>query len=276
MSTVRAPAVAGLFYPADPALLAQRVDAFLEEAAARRPAVATSPKAIVAPHAGYVYSGPIAAAAYAALRPWVAGLGRTARIVLLGPAHRVAAQGLVLPGADALRTPLGDVSIDLEAAADLASLPQVSVSSAVHAREHSLEVHLPFLQRLVPRFSIVPLAVGAADPAEVAEVLERVWGGEETRIVASSDLSHYLPYGTARRVDEATARAIEHAEPVQPEQACGSSVINGLAEIARRRGLSIERLDLRSSGDTAGSRDEVVGYGAFAYYERPAAAFEAE
>jgi AmmeMemoRadiSam system protein B len=256
-----------LFYPADPALLAQEVDVLLADAGARSSRVGRSPKAVIAPHAGYLYSGPIAGAAYATLRPWAAGLSRMARIVLLGPAHRVAAHGLVLPAADVLRTPLGDVAIDLEAAADLIALPQVSVSSAVHAREHSLEVHLPFLQRVVPRFTLVPLAVGDAEPEEVAEVLERLWDGEETRVIASSDLSHYLPYATARQLDERTAGAIERAEPVMPDQACGARVINGLAEVARRRGLTIERLDLRSSGDTAGSQEEVVGYGAFAYYE---------
>ena len=262
---VRPPAVAGTFYPADPALLAQEVDLHLAHATGSSRAV--SPKAIIAPHAGYVYSGDIAGSAYATLRLWAAGVARTARIVLLGPTHRVAAQGLVLPGADVLRTPLGDVAVDLEIVAGLTSLPQVSVSSEVHAREHSLEVHLPFLQRVLSRFRVVPLAVGDADPGEVAEVIDLLWGGEETRVVASSDLSHYLPYQSARRVDDETARAIERAEPVSPRQACGAHVINGLSEVARRRGLSVERLDLRSSGDTAGSRDEVVGYGAFAYYE---------
>lgn len=265
MSMIRSPAVAGMFYPADPAQLAQEVDTCL--AHARGPKRAMSPKAIIAPHAGYVYSGEVAGSAYALLKPWAMGVARTARVVLLGPTHRVAAQGLVRPGADVLRTPLGDVAVDLDLVADLTSLPQVSVSSAVHAREHSLEVHLPFLQRVLSRFRVVPLAVGDADAEEVAEVLERLWGGEETRIVASSDLSHYLPYQSAKRVDDETARAIERAESVGPRQACGAHVINGLSAVARRRGLTVERVDLRSSGDTAGSRDEVVGYGAFAYYE---------
>lgn len=222
------------------------------------------------PHAGYVYSGAIAARAYRLLAPWAEAVGDAARVVLLGPAHRARAVGLVLPAADLLETPLGEVRIDARAVADLTLLPQVFVSSLVHEREHSLEVHLPFLQRMVPSFSVVPLAVGDATPQEVAEVLDLVWGGEETRIIVSSDLSHYLPYAIAKRVDLKTAEAIERGERLEPEQACGARAVNGLADIARRRGLTIERVDLRSSGDTAGDHAEVVGYGAFAYFEAPA------
>jgi hypothetical protein len=267
MTIVRPPAVAGLFYPAERALLERDVDGFLSSA--RPPRRAEAPKALVVPHAGYIYSGPVAASAYAALQPWAKTVGSDARIVLLGPAHRVRAEGLVLPAADVLETPLGAVDVDAAAVAQLTKMPQVSISSAVHAREHSLEVHLPFLQRILPRFTIVPLAVGNAHPTEVAEVIEALWGGDETRIIVSSDLSHYLPYATARRVDEATAAAIERADRVDPDQACGARAVNGLALVARRRGMRIDRLDLRSSGDTAGSADEVVGYGAFAYFDPP-------
>ncbi len=265
MTSVRPPAVAGTLYPADPMVLARDVDDLLS--GAKLPENDEVPKALVVPHAGYVYSGPIAASAYRALARWARGRDDDARIVLLGPAHRARAVGLVLPAADILTTPLGSIPVDRRALADLTMLPQVSVSAMVHEREHSLEVHLPFLQRLLHRFTIVPLAVGDATPLEVAEVLDLIWGGDETKIIVSSDLSRDLPYATARRVDLETADAIERGERLDQEQACGARAMNGLAEIARRRGLSISRLDLRSSGDTAGWRHEVVGYGAFAYYE---------
>lgn len=264
MPRIRPPAVAGLFYPGDAVELRATIDGFLAQA---RPADAPARvvKAIVAPHAGYVYSGPIAASAYAALR---AGATLVRRVVLLGPTHRVYVRGLALPDVDAFETPLGIVRLDLDAIAALADLPQVVTSAAAHAREHSLEVHVPFLQRLFgDRFLLVPLAVGEASPDEVAEVIERLWGGDETRIVISSDLSHYLPYGEARRADLETARHIEALEPVAPDEACGARPLNGLLALARRRGLTVELLDLRSSGDTAGKCDEVVGYGAFAVRE---------
>jgi AmmeMemoRadiSam system protein B len=259
---VRPPAVAGLFYPLDAEALTASVDAML--AAAPRP-TGPAPKAIIAPHAGYVYSGPIAAAAYAALAP---DRGVIRRVVLLGPAHRVRLTGLALPRAHALRTPLGDVPIDVEGARLALELPYVTVSDIVHEREHSLEVHLPFLQRVLGELSVVPLAVGDASPVEVAAVLERLWGGPETRIVVSSDLSHYLPYPLAKQTDAQTAATLERLQYVDHEQACGASPINGLIAVARGRNMTIERLDLRSSGDTSGGRGEVVGYGAFALSER--------
>ena len=261
---IRPPAVAGAFYPDDPGELRETVEGLL--AAAPRPA-GPRPKAVIAPHAGYVYSGPIAATAFTAL---AAGSGRCAaairRVVLLGPAHRVPVDGLALPGAAAFETPLGAVEVDQEAVEAVASLPQVVESPAAHAPEHSLEVELPFLQVLLPEARLLPLVVGDAAGPEVAEVLERVWGGPETAIVISSDLSHYLPYDVARRIDEETARQIlDLAPPVDPRRACGARPIDGLLAAARRRGLAPELLDLRSSGDTAGDRRQVVGYGAFAF-----------
>ena len=203
MTQARHPAVAGLFYPADPRALRETVADFLAAA----PVVATSaPKAIIVPHAGYIYSGPVAATAYACLGPV---RGRVTRVVLLGPSHRVGFDGLALTSADSYMTPLGRVLIDAEAAAKLADLPQVRVLDAAHAQEHSLEVHLPFLQEVLGEFSLVPLVVGEAAPAEVGEVLERLWGGPETLIVISSDLSHYHDYATAQQLDRATSRAIE-------------------------------------------------------------------
>lgn len=265
-TAVRPAAVAGTFYPASPAELAGIVDAFVGDARplAALPDSERGPKVIVAPHAGYVYSGAVAGTAYAALS---AVAPRVRRVVLLGPAHRVAVRGLALPGVAALRTPLGDVVVDGEALRSLAGLPQICTSARAHAQEHSLEVHLPFLQRVLGDFTVVPLVVGDATPAEVAEVLDRLWGGEETRIVVSSDLSHYLPYEVAHRVDARTAQRIVDAHTVEPDEACGAGPVNGLMVVARRRALRSVLLDLRSSGDTAGPRDQVVGYGAFAFYE---------
>ncbi len=264
--TIRPPAVAGLFYPAAAPELAQVVNALLATAApdARGKPV---PKAIIAPHAGYIYSGAIAASVYARLAP---ARDTLRRVVLLGPVHRVPVRGLALPGATVLTTPLGDIAVDTDAVAMLSALPQVTVSAAAHALEHSLEVHLPFLQRVLKTFSLVPLAVGDASAGEVADVLDRVWGGAETLIVVSSDLSHYLGYADAQAVDRATAQAIlDLRVDISHEQACGGTPVNGLTLAARRRSLTPELLDLRNSGDTAGDRNRVVGYGAFAFYETP-------
>lgn len=262
-TAVRRAAVAGSFYPASPIELAALVDAFVADAGPAS-ALERGPKALVAPHAGYVYSGSIAGTAYAALAARASSLRR---VVLLGPAHRVRVRGLALPGVAALETPLGEVAVDEAAIASLADLPQVSTSPLAHSREHSLEVQLPFLQRVLRRFTVVPLVVGDASPEEVAEVLERLWGGPETLIVISSDLSHYLPYDVARHVDAQTAERVLAGHFVEPEAACGAAPVNGLLVVARRRGLRGALLDLRNSGDTAGSRDEVVGYGAVAFYE---------
>ncbi|MEQ8194650.1 MAG: AmmeMemoRadiSam system protein B, partial [Rhodospirillales bacterium] len=225
------------------------------------------PKAIIAPHAGYIYSGPIAASVYARLKPL---RGRIERVVLLGPCHRVAVRGLALSGADAFATPLGNVPVDKEAVAALAGLPQVSTFDATHAQEHSLEVHLPFLQEILGAFKLVPLVVGDASADQVAEVLERLWGGPETLIVVSSDLSHYLDYDTANRLDRETCAAIESLDftRIGRDQACGRIPVSGLLALAKRRGLGVDTLDLRNSGDTAGPRDRVVGYGAWMFFEK--------
>ncbi|RMD78353.1 MAG: AmmeMemoRadiSam system protein B [Gammaproteobacteria bacterium] len=264
---VRPPAVAGAFYPADEATLRAQVAELLAAGAAAAEAGAAAPKALIAPHAGYVYSGPVAGSAYARVAPWA---GRIRRVVLLGPSHRVPLPGLALPESELFLTPLGAVPVDAEGAALAARLPQVRRLEQAHAFEHSLEVHLPFLQELLGPFALVPLVVGDAEPEAVAEVLEALWGGEETLIVVSSDLSHYLDYESARRLDALTARAIQELRPeaVGPHQACGRHPINGLLVAARRRGLVPELLDLRSSGDTAGPRDQVVGYGAWAFVPR--------
>ncbi len=230
---------------------------------------ARAPKVVIAPHAGYVYSGPTAAVAFSALAAGSRPIERPIeRVVLLGPAHYVPVRGLALPAAEYFATPLGEIKVDPQGAGAALRLPQVRVQPEAHAREHSLEVELPFLQRLLGEFSIVPLVVGEADGDEVAEVLEQVWGGEETAIVVSSDLSHFLSYDAARQADRRTADEIlQLGGPLDPRQACGAMPINGLLEIARRRGLEPELLDLRNSGDTAGDHSRVVGYGAFAFHE---------
>ena len=261
MSTVRQPAVAGMFYPADPRQLAHDVQQLLDAAHPH----ALTPKALIVPHAGYIYSGAIAASAYATLQPIAA---RIRRVILLGPTHRVAVRGLALPGADAFDTPLGRITLDAAAAQLIAHLPQVTVSAQAHALEHSLEVQLPFLQSVLPDFTLLPLAVGMATAEEVAEVLETLWGGEETLIVISSDLSHFLPYATAQRVDNATVQAIlKLRQPIDHEHACGGTPINGLIVAAQHHHLTPHLLDLRNSGDTAGSHDQVVGYAAVAFTE---------
>lgn len=237
----------------------------------RSPAV---PKAIIAPHAGYVYSGPIAANAFAAVASGAAGAEEAAagspvrRVVVVGPSHRVPLRGLGLPGVERFATPLGEVALDMAAMDVLARLPQVSVRPDAHAEEHSLEVELPFLQVALGRFTLVPLVAGEASGEEVAAVLEAVWGGAETVVAISSDLSHYLPAERAEEVDRDTAAHIQAlAGPLAPRRACGAVPINGLLEVARRRQLAPRLLDLRHSGDTAGDRSRVVGYGAWAFDE---------
>lgn len=264
MTTVRSPAVAGMFYPADPGELAHDVQQLLAQVQTGtvRP-FDQIPKALIVPHAGYIYSGPIAATAYATLRD---AASRIRRVVLLGPTHRVAVRGLALPGADAFDTPLGRVTLDTDGVRAIAHLPQVSISPQAHALEHSLEVQLPFLQSVLSDFTLLPLAVGMATAEEVAEVLEAVWGGDETLILISSDLSHYLPYATAQRVDKKTAQSIlELRQPIAHDHACGGTPISGLIVAAQKHHLAPHLLDLRNSGDTAGSHDQVVGYAAFAF-----------
>ena len=267
-STHRPAAVAGIFYPADSRALRAEVSAYLSGApGADAVAAAFPPKLLVVPHAGYVYAGPVAACAYALLAPW---RDRISRVVLLGPTHRVPVQGLTAPSASAFETPMGMVPVDRAAIDSLMDLPQMTESDLAHAREHSLEVQLPFLQAVLGRFSIVPLAVGSAGPGEVAEVLERLWGGDETLVVISSDLSHYLPHARASATDSATVSRILAFDPtIDHDEACGATPLNGALRVAKARGLRPRLLDLRNSGDTAGDRSRVVGYCAIAFTEMP-------
>ena len=265
MHQVRHPAVAGAFYPGRGQVLAKDVAALLEVASAGVALTAAVPKAIIVPHAGYIYSGATAALAYARL---VSARNTIRRVVLLGPVHRVAIRGLALPGVDAFATPLGEIELDQAAVAAITPLRQVQVSPAAHAQEHALEVQLPFLQMVIDDFKLLPLAVGDATPADVAEVLDLLWGGAETLIVISSDLSHFLPYGAAQAVDRETVQSIlELNGSLGHEQACGATPVNALLLAARRHHLQPQLLGLCNSGDTAGDPDRVVGYASFALME---------
>lgn len=266
MINIRQPAVAGLFYPDDPQELREMVQGFLATAEPK----GELPKAIISPHAGFIYSGPIAASVYARL---YSGRDQIERVVLLGPSHRVPFHGLALTDAAYFQTPLGEIPIDQEQQAEVEALPQVRLLQAAHASEHSLEVQLPFLQLVLGDFKLVPLVVGDATGEEVAEVIERLWGGSETLIVISSDLSHYHDYLTAQRMDQQTSEAIVtlHPESIGFDDACGRIPIQGLLTLAKRGGIKGELIDLRNSGDTAGPRDQVVGYGAYAFIETRAA-----
>jgi AmmeMemoRadiSam system protein B len=258
MLTAREPAVAGLFYPAETEALEHTVAALLAAA----PEEDRAAKAIIVPHAGYPYSGPTAAFAYRLLER---RRDRIRRVVLLGPAHRVYLQGMAVPSVDAFSTPLGDVPIDKDGVKKALELAGTQVSDEAHAAEHSLEVHLPFLQAVLDDFELVPIVVGVCPAGEVEAVLDHLWGGEETLIVVSSDLSHYHAYDDARAIDANTTARIEARDPaIDGEEACGAYALNGLLLAARARGLEVHTLDLRNSGDTAGDKRQVVGYGAYA------------
>jgi AmmeMemoRadiSam system protein B len=262
VAQIREPAVAGLFYPDDPLLLQQQMEGYLDDAESG----GETPKALIVPHAGYVYSGPVAASAYRQLGQ---ARDRIKRVILLGPAHRVGFQGLAASSAQYFDTPLGMIPIDQDALDAILMLPQVHVLDEAHREEHSLEVQLPFLQQVLGNsFKLLPLVVGEADGREVAEVIDTLWGGDETLILISSDLSHYEDYKTARRLDLATSQAITQLNPeaIDYHQACGRNPVSGLLLSARHHQLTARVLDLRNSGDTAGSRDRVVGYGAYAFY----------
>ncbi|HMW18395.1 MAG TPA: AmmeMemoRadiSam system protein B [Accumulibacter sp.] len=260
-NSVRPAAVAGMFYPDAAEILARDLRAFLARSSgARSP---RPPKAVIVPHAGYIYSGATAAAVYASL---AGACDVIRRVVLLGPCHRVAIDGLALPSVSGFATPLGVVPLDQAALTMLRALPQVTVSDAAHALEHSLEVQLPFLQTVLAPFTLVPLAVGRATPIQVAEVIDTLWGGEETLIVVSSDLSHYLSYAESQKIDQLTAEQILTLRPhIEHQQACGATPVNGLLLAAAKHRLQPRLVALCNSGDTAGDKRRVVGYGAFTF-----------
>ncbi len=279
---IRQPAVAGSFYPDQQQILANNVNDLLKASRLKmswemtkqltremtqpnQGDVRLAPKAIIVPHAGYIYSGSVAATAYARL---TAAHDTIKRVVLLGPVHRVPVRGLALPGVLSFATPLGDIQIDQSAVAAIEKLPQVVTSPAAHAQEHSLEVQLPFLQSILDDFKLLPLAVGDASPAEVAEVLDVLWGGPETLIVISSDLSHFHPYKTAQEIDTETVQNILQLQAtLNHEQACGGTPVNGLLLAAKKHQLQPHLLDRRNSGDTAGDKNRVVGYASIAFIE---------
>lgn len=266
MNPIRPAAVAGTFYDDSPAQLRHDVERFLSEAKLPAAGGRPPPKAIIAPHAGYRYSGPVAGFAYATVKPL---RRQIKRVVLLGPAHRVYVRGIAASTAAAFATPLGEVPVDQETIRGLlGELGFLQYSDPAHAMEHSLEVQLPFLQDIFEDFTLLPFAVGDAAPSQVEALLDRLWGGDETLIVISSDLSHYRGYQAAREIDAFTSGQIERlaADQLTGEHACGYLPVSGLLRVAARRGLRCEVLDLRSSGDTAGPRDRVVGYGAYAFY----------
>ncbi len=261
IETLRVPAVAGMFYSADPDELLRMIQGFLDRAEV---ASFSQPKALIVPHAGYVYSGAIAASGFAQVTP--EGIER---VVLIGPSHRVPFNGMAAPETITWQTPVGDVMIDFESLEKVSTFPQVTFSEKAHRDEHSLEVLLPFLKEVLGDFKLVPLVVGDATPEEVSDVLEVLWGGPETLIVVSSDLSHYESYEQATEKDRAAAKAIVDLDVrgLDCDNACGLTAIAGLIHQAQQRGLRSDLLDLRNSGDTAGPKDQVVGYGAFAFYE---------
>jgi hypothetical protein len=262
-SRVRPPAVAGVFYPLEPAELRGTITRLLAEAAAGAPR-GQETKALIVPHAGYVYSGAVAASAYRRLQDSAASIRK---VVLIGPSHRVPMRGLAMPSVDALETPLGEIPIDGPGRQRLRELGLAGISDAAHAAEHSLEVQLPFLQVLLGEFELLPVAAGLAPPSQVARALEAVWNGPSTLIVVSSDLSHYHTSAEARQLDEQTKVSIlARRSDLSEEQACGSCGINGLMEVARRKNLVVELIDQRNSGDTAGDRSRVVGYGSYALH----------
>jgi MEMO1 family protein len=265
MAAVRPAAVAGTFYPGEPRALATELDELFGGVEAAGPRLGF-PKALIVPHAGYIYSGPVAARAYDEL---AAARGIVRRVVLLGPVHRVPVRGLAVPTDTAFGTPLGAIPIDQQALASVRDLPQVVTSDAAHAMEHALEVQLPFLQRQLGQFSLAPFAVGDATVEEVAQVIERLWGGEETLIVISTDLSHYHPYAQARDIDHATvARIAQFATDLDHGEACGATPLNGFLHLSKSKDLGVRLLAACNSGDTAGGKDRVVGYCAFSAYER--------
>lgn len=261
MSNIRQSAVAGLFYPASTTELTTIVDTYLNNTTPTD----IKPKAIIAPHAGYIYSGQVAAQAYRALIPLK---NKIKRIILLGPSHRVPFYGCALSGADYFETPLGKIAIDQKANAELIELNLAKELNEAHALEHSLEVHLPFLQRVLSDFTLVPVVVGEASPEEVSRLIEHFWDDDENFFVISSDLSHYHPYAEAQQLDARTSEAIIHfdIDHIHSEQACGCRPVNGLLNLAKKHHMSACVLDQKNSGDTAGDKDQVVGYGAYAVY----------
>jgi AmmeMemoRadiSam system protein B len=258
MVLIRQPAVAGTFYPAHPAILQKMLNTYLSAVKS----TSKVPKAMIVPHAGYIYSGQIAASAYARLK---LGADNINRVVLLGPSHRVGFKGLAVSHAEVFNTPLGGIPLDTTAIQNLLALPFVVYMDEAHHLEHSLEVQLPFLQTVLKNFKLIPIVAGEATAEQVAQVLDLFYDDPQTLIVISSDLSHYHDYATAQRLDSETNHKIENLQYQQLdcESACGRVAVRGLMALAQKKSLSIKNIDLRNSGDTAGDKNRVVGYGAY-------------
>ena len=258
MKNIRQPAVAGSFYPDNPHTLKAMIESYLRQVVP----VNKAPKAMIVPHAGYIYSGEIAASAYARLQ---SKRSTTKRVVLLGPSHRVGFTGMALSHADAFNTPLGDIPLDIEAIASLTNYPFVDYMDQAHLSEHSLEVQLPFLQMTLDSFQLIPIVVGDCPAEQIEQVLELFYGKDDTLIVISSDLSHFHDYATAQRLDKETSEKIEHLDyqHLDYDSACGRVPVSGLLALAKKKSLQIKTIDLRNSGDTAGDKSRVVGYGAY-------------
>ncbi|GLQ29564.1 AmmeMemoRadiSam system protein B [Litoribrevibacter albus] len=260
---IRQPAVAGSFYPDDSQQLSAMIAQFMDSAIESEP-ISRCPKMLISPHAGYIYSGAVAASAYHQLEDYTDTIKR---VVILGPSHRVPLQGVAIPDASYFKTPFGNIEIDQSALLTIKHLDGVKVSPHAHAYEHSLEVQLPFLQRILVDFKIVPLVVGQTEPHIVSGVINALWGGQETLFVISTDLSHYHAYEHARELDQQTSSAIEHLHTdINCDQACGCYALNGALMAAKHHHLTLSTLDLRNSGDTAGTKNQVVGYGAYALF----------
>jgi len=250
--------VAGSFYPGEASGLRREVDRYLDAASGTGPI----PRALMVPHAGYAYSGPVSASGFALLRPV---RDHVARVVLIGPSHHVPFYGLAVSQADAFATPLGTVPLDADGVTAALQWPQVQTLEEAHQYEHSLEVQLPFLQRTLDTFTLVPLAVGEANASEVGDVIDTLWTDDQTLVVVSSDLSHYHDYWTARAIDSETSNLIESLQwlKLSGKRACGYGGIRGLLKVAQHRHLHVKTVDLRNSGDTSGMTDQVVGYGSY-------------
>ncbi len=259
---VRQPAVAGMFYPQDRLILEQTIKQFIAQAEQYNP----PPKALIVPHAGYIYSGYTAAQAYASLQSKSATIKK---IVLLGPAHTMYFKGIAYDPATYVATPLGDIEQDTGLLAKISSLPYVYSLPQAHQKEHCLEVQWPFCQVLFNQFTLLSLVVGETEPEQVAELLELVWGGDETLIIISSDLSHYLAYNEAQKEDTQTCLAIStlNFESLIHHNACGFYPLRGFLHYARQHQLCGRLVDLRNSGDTAGSKERVVGYSSYHFYQ---------
>jgi len=260
MSNIRLPAVSGSFYPDNPEILEAMLEGYLQQVTVT--ATDKVPKAMIVPHAGYIYSGEIAASAYARLR---AKRSTIKRVVLIGPSHKVGFTGLAVSHADAFKTPLGDIPLDTQAIASLANFPFVNYKEEAHLYEHSLEVQLPFLQMTLDSFQLIPIVAGDCPAKQIEQVLELFYAKDNTLIVISSDLSHFHDYATAQRLDRETSKKIERLDyqHLDYESACGRVPISGLLALAQKKSLQVETIDLRNSGDTAGDKSRVVGYGAY-------------